>query len=550
MCNKENSETQVLGIIGPEYNAIPGTSHLVDVDNTGTSEETKEGIILIPEPNDDIEQPLNWSSGRKLLQVFCLVIYVYGGAIGGCTLYSIFEDVVSTPGINLTLSQLNAGTGYMFLFLGIGGLFFLPLAQKFGKRPIYLISLIGAVVFNVVAPYTKSAGMWYMHRILEGFFLSPAENLPTITIMDLYFEHERATYMAIYGVAVTSSNYIAPLIAGFICEALGWKWAMFIADIFGAMCAVLLYFLMEETNYDVNNRKMTSGSTTNGVVEENSKHENLSEFGKTIDERGAQNCYKPAQTYIQKLSLTGGVKKNVSLRDCFMLPLHMARFPVVWYAGFIYGISVFMYSLLNATESSVLSAPPYNFDYSMCGLAYLSPLICVFIVFPYAGWSTDRIKIIISRRHNGTSQAEDRLWVLSLYTFLAPASLILWGVGASHGIHWIGIIIGLGMMGGLTMVGGISSVVYVLDTYPELNFGAAVIVILLRNVMMFALDYGISPFIEQCGLQNTFIAWALISFGSLSTFLLAEKFGYSWRKASAKRYWDLVSYYRSKGVIN
>jgi hypothetical protein len=58
-------------------------------------------------------------------------------------------------------------------------------------------------------------------------------------------------------------------------------------------------------------------------------------------------------------------------------PLVLLRFPPVLWSGFAYGASLVWYNVLNATASSLLSAPPYNFSASMVGLSYLGPLIGV-----------------------------------------------------------------------------------------------------------------------------------------------------------------------------
>ena len=40
-------------------------------------------------------------------------------------------------------------------------------------------------------------------------------------------------------------------------------------------------------------------------------------------------------------------------------------------------------------------------------------------------------------------EAEHRLWMFSVSLVLIPGSLILWGVGAAHGIQWFGLIVAM-----------------------------------------------------------------------------------------------------------
>ncbi|GMG21165.1 unnamed protein product [Ambrosiozyma monospora] len=563
-----------------DYESVPGTSLLVDVNHNLTPEEaaeTEQGIVLIPTPSDDPNDPLNWSKPRKLMAVFCLIVYVFAGSIPGCCIYSILTDIAADESVHMTVGKLNAGTGYMFLFLGLGNLILLPLAEQYGKRPVYLVSILADLMFNLWQPYTKSNGEWIASRILTGFFYAPIESLPEITITDLFFEHERATYMGIYGAALFSSNYAAPMLAGFVNDSLGWKWTIWIAVIFGSVCFLFMCVFMEETNYTRRIRvkrgldgDVLTAYTSHGQEIKDPNLVTVKSNLDSADEKGLKGVtsnthignqaalieedeiveYPPVRTFIQRMSLTHGIKKEQHLWDYFKAAFLMAQFPVVLYGGFLYGSSLFWYSVLNATEAMVLGAEPYNFKPSMCGLAYLSPVIFTFIIYPYAGWSTDWIKIKIAKKHHGHSQAEDRLWVLIVYMILGPFALILWGVGAAKGVHWFGVVFGLGLLAGLCVVGCVSSVTYILDTYHEMGSGALVCAIIIRNSMNFGMDYAITPFVTNVGLQNCFVASAFICFFCIGTFFIMILTGKHWRTKMGKKYWKIVEEYRSKGLIS
>ncbi|KAG7768411.1 hypothetical protein KL931_003017 [Ogataea haglerorum] len=546
-----------------DFSAIPGTSHLVDLDHTRETVETESGIVLIPTPSDDPNDPLNWSRGRKWLAIFCTVVYIFGGSVPGCCIYSILTDIAEDPNVHVTVGQLNEGTGYMFLFLGIGNLLMMPLAQQYGKRPVYLISLLGNIMFNLWQPYTHSNGEWIASRILNGFFFAPVESLPEITVGDLFFEHERATYMGVYSVALFGSNYMAPMLSGFVRDGLGWKWAIWIACIFGAVCWFFLLFFMEETNYTrrLRVRKDDDGNivatiTSRGEQKTDEKNPD-SMLVVTSNELGNQAAlideeitYPPPKTFWQKLSLTSGARKENHLLDEFKAIALMAQFPGVLYAGFLYGSSLFWYSVLNGTEALVLGSEPYNFSSSMCGLAYLSPVIFCLVIYPFAGWSTDWVKIKIAKRHKGLSEAEDRFWVLPVYMILGPTALIIWGVGAAKGVHWFGVVFGLGLMAGLCTIGCVSAVTYILDSYEHMSAPAITVAILIRNTMNFAMDYGITPFYTNVGVQNCFVASAFICFFCIGTFIVMIFTGRYWRNKTKTRYWKIVQEYRAKDLIS
>ena len=170
--------------------------------------------------------------------------------------------------------------------------------------------------------------------------------------------------------------------------------------------------------------------------------------------------------------------------------LEFFRWPIVCYAGFSYGSYLIWFNVLNATASLVLSDSPYNFSSSAVGLSYLSCCVGVVVGAIVAGTLSDLSIIKLTRRNCGTMEAEYRLWPLSACIIMVPASLVLWGVGASNGVNWMVLMVAMGCLAATGVLGLTLSINYVIDSYPKVSQEAIVTVILIRNTMSFVVSYG------------------------------------------------------------
>lgn len=317
---------------------------------------------------------------------------------------------------------------------------------------------------------------------------------------------------------------------------------------------VFLFFFMEETNY--------SRSVTLGIAEASPAADAVDHQTDTEKQAPRASIDAPSSpvetprwkrtTYWDKLKLfrAHDLHKPNRLIGMATRPLVFLSFPVISYAGFSYGSNLVWFNVLNGTASTILSGPPYDFPASLVGVAYVSPLIGVALASFYTGWLGDRIVLRLARRNAGILEPEQRLWLFVPSLLLLPFGLILWGVGAAHRVHWFGCVFAMGVIGLTNVVGLTLSVAYCIDSYRALAGEAVVTVILVRNTMSFAVNYGITPWVTGMGYQNAFLVAAFAGMAQCATVFIFIKYGKELRRRSAPRYAKYVEKMASSGVLH
>jgi MFS transporter, DHA2 family, multidrug resistance protein len=101
------------------------------------------------------------------------------------------------------------------------------LANRFGRRRIFLVSVTGFSVATVMCGAADSLETIIAYRVLQGLFVAPIVPLSQAIILGAFPHHQRGLATAIWGMGVVIGPIIGPTVGGFVAEAYNWRWVFF-----------------------------------------------------------------------------------------------------------------------------------------------------------------------------------------------------------------------------------------------------------------------------------------------------------------------------------
>ncbi|KAG9233670.1 putative MFS transporter [Amylocarpus encephaloides] len=216
---------------------------------TQITKTTPDGaVILDPQPEESKNDPLNWPKWRRDAALLSLGLYCMLG--GGMTpiLAAGFEDVSQTYGV--PVSRVALTTGLYMMGLGVGSVFTSPTAILFGKRPVYLVCAIMFIGTSCWCAASPSFNSLLIARIFQGVSVSSVECLPSATIAEIFFLHERAYRIGIYTLLLLGGKNLIPLVSAAIIESMDWRWVFWIVAMVVGVSGALLFLFVPESFWD------------------------------------------------------------------------------------------------------------------------------------------------------------------------------------------------------------------------------------------------------------------------------------------------------------
>lgn len=147
---------------------------------------------------------------------------------------------VSTEKVQTTLAVFTFG-------FAVGQLFWGPIADSLGRKPIILVGLIGATISAYFLTEVEQIETFYFLRLIQGLCgAAPAVVLGAL-VRDLFERNQFAQMMSVIMIISMIAPLIAPILGGYIAKHFHWHSIFYTLVAMGLACAVLILWKIPET---------------------------------------------------------------------------------------------------------------------------------------------------------------------------------------------------------------------------------------------------------------------------------------------------------------
>ena len=403
----------------------------------------KHGLPMVPQPSDHKDDPLNWPTWQKYYIVVLMSSFATMAQLGAAMLNPSFVTVAED--LNVTVEEASYTTTVYILFSGVFPLLITPFANVYGRRPLYLIFTVIALVGFIGSAAAPTWGGVIAGRCIAGIGASIPLGIGAATICDLFTQGERGLPMGIYAWAVTNGPHVAPIAGGYTAQRYGWRWCIWIPAIVLGVLIIIALFTFPETLFS------------------------RRDFSR-LEER----------SYTQKLLFHGKVLDRPIRAAEFLLPLGMLRYVAVSFPIIMYMINLTYGSPLFAVTGSLIGHKYYAFNLEQTGLFLGIPLTVGCVIGELsAGWVSDAIINAYAKRHSGYRKSEVRLYLLPLVTLCAIGTAIF-GYCIEHHRPWIEASVAQAVSGFGAQVATTITYTYVCDSYKPQSSEISVVLNLCK----------------------------------------------------------------------
>ncbi|PQE24621.1 mfs multidrug transporter protein [Rutstroemia sp. NJR-2017a WRK4] len=470
----------------------------------GISEEHRQyllerhGILeLDPLPSNSPADPYNWANSKKVINLVLVAIHACMSTFTAAAIIPAYENIAMDLGVSL--QRASYLTSLQIAILGGAPLIWKPFSNAYGRRPLFLLSLIVSLAGNIGCAKAPTYATMAVCRAIVAFFISPAAAIGSVVVTETFFKKDRAKYMGIWTLMVTIGVPFSPFIMGFVAYHVGWRWIYWILAIINGVQFIAYVFFGPETRYL---------------------------------RAGVQH---PSSTFREEyLTFHRIDPKPLRLYD-FIHPLSLAAKPCIMIPAAAYAMTFLWASVLITVELPQLFGAKFGFNAQQLGLQFLALIIGSVIGEQLGGTLSDYWMNRRARKTKIAPAPEYRLWLSYAGFILAIVGVVVFLVKTQEAPehHWnITPVIGIAIAGIGNQLVTTVLITYAVDSHTEESASIGVFITFVRQVWGFIGPFWFPDMFTSVGVAaSAGIAAACLVGVSIIPTMIVQLMGKRWRPA-------------------
>jgi multidrug resistance protein len=356
-----------------------------------------------------------------------LVRWIYAVIISACSIIitcasSIYSMAMERVGEQFHKSHTVTAIGICFFLLGMGWgpIFLAPISEFYGRRIVYIFSFLFMFPFQLMTGFANNMATLLIGRFLAGFSGSAFLGVASGSFSDLFDQDEIMLPVMMYTLTPFIGPGLGPLIGGFIVHNVNWRWTDFVMAIAVAVMLIFITFVVPETYAPV-------------LLKKKAKR-----LRKTLnDDRYYAPIERSTESIVDTIFLS-------CKRPMMMLVLEPMLTLLCIYSGLLLALLYLFFVSYPYVFRTV-----YNFDETQIGLTFIGLVVGCLAAAPTVIFNKHYIVpkcIECNTKTNHIYEPEFQLPQTFFGTLMVPIGLFIFGWSAQPHLHWMGPVIGGGII--------------------------------------------------------------------------------------------------------
>ena len=158
---------------------------------------------------------------------------------------------VALPNMQGTLNATQDQVAWVLTSYIVGAAIMTPptgwLAGRFGRKKMYLFSIIGFTIASFLCGISTSLTEMVLFRIAQGLFGASMVPISQAILLDSYPREKHGMAMAIFGVGIMLGPILGPTLGGWLTDSYSWRWVFFINIPVGLLTVGMVTNYVHET---------------------------------------------------------------------------------------------------------------------------------------------------------------------------------------------------------------------------------------------------------------------------------------------------------------